>query len=340
MDTNFFTDWKFIGSVAGIVLSGGALPFLITRFKQAPVYDPPMVLPPTDKPEEFPDEPVKVVDEEPEPEDEAVDEKPAEVEPVVERKEAAKDPEPEKPAKKPAEDKGATTTGGISPAIVYLQNLKQQIGNFEKELHDLRTEMLGASQSHDKQFKELLAVVKKIAERGVVSAASGANPAPKPMPAAVSKPAPAPAPKPAPKPAPAPAPKPAPAPAAAKPAPAPAPKPAPAPAPKPAPVIDVELSASSLDPKPGIELSMANEPNPPAKAAPAPAPVAKPVVDIADQAAHDIASTLEMRLESVGGAASQTKPAAPAAKAPDKKPAEPPEDDILKPTGKGPVWPV
>ncbi|PJB26623.1 MAG: hypothetical protein CO113_02345, partial [Elusimicrobia bacterium CG_4_9_14_3_um_filter_62_55] len=33
---------------------------------------------------------------------------------------------------------GQTISGGISPAVVYLQNLKMQMEHFEKEIHQLR----------------------------------------------------------------------------------------------------------------------------------------------------------------------------------------------------------
>ncbi|MBI5242107.1 MAG: hypothetical protein HY922_00320 [Elusimicrobia bacterium] len=49
-----------------------------------------------------------------------------------------------------------TTTLGLSPAVVYLQNLKAQMEHFEKEIHQLHGDVVGMAQRHDNQFDALL----------------------------------------------------------------------------------------------------------------------------------------------------------------------------------------
>src|SRR5687768_15218957 len=44
---------------------------------------------------------------------------------------------------------GETLSGGISPAIVYLQNLKTQIEHFETEIHELRAQVSKFANQHD-----------------------------------------------------------------------------------------------------------------------------------------------------------------------------------------------
>ncbi len=65
---------------------------------------------------------------------------------------------PSAPAKKPEAGglTGKTMIGGVSPAIVYLQNLKMQIEHFEKEIQQLRGDVSGFVQKHDSQYSNLL----------------------------------------------------------------------------------------------------------------------------------------------------------------------------------------
>ncbi|MEK7743894.1 MAG: hypothetical protein AAB578_05860 [Elusimicrobiota bacterium] len=96
-------------------------------------------------------EPVKVVSGHPE-----------EAKPKVAAAEPAKPPPasapPPLPEKKPEAGglTGKTMIGGVSPAIVYLQNLKMQIEHFEKEIQQLRGDVSGFVQKHDTQYSYLL----------------------------------------------------------------------------------------------------------------------------------------------------------------------------------------
>ncbi|MFH1723653.1 MAG: hypothetical protein ABII00_03415, partial [Elusimicrobiota bacterium] len=130
------------------------------------------------EPVAFDDEPVKVKAE-PADSDETVklapeptavaEEKPPESAPPAEKKPSAAPPAEQKPptappaAQKPAAqltprriNPTATMSGGLSPAVVYLQNLKIQMEHFEKEIHDLRSQVVGFARQHDKEFELLL----------------------------------------------------------------------------------------------------------------------------------------------------------------------------------------
>lgn len=111
---------------------------------------------------------------------------------------AAASPAEKKP--EPAGLTGKTMIGGVSPAIVYLQNLKMQIEHFEKEIQQLRGDVSGFMQKHDTQYSTLL---KRLGDLQGEMHQSGAAPAPR-LPAAAKAPAPPQAPRPvaaAPKPA-------------------------------------------------------------------------------------------------------------------------------------------
>lgn len=301
--------WIYV-CLAGLLLSGAALPFLIKRYRAEPVSGPGGLSPsPEDDPppEELSVEPVKVVD-------------------ASSLKESAPAKEKLTPADPKTLKTGQTMPGGISPAIVYLQNLKLQIEHFEKEIHELRSQVSGFAKTHDQQFHDLLdrmgdmqkelhhqvvaheVQAKPAAAKPAAVQAAAAKPAVKP--AAIQAPVVKQAAKPDSQPAP-----------VAKPVPKPAPKPAPVkakveskPEPKPAP-------AAKPAPKPAVELKSAEVKKAPAKAT-----------------AEEIASTLTLNAPNGPSEKAEQKDA-PAK----KEEAAPPkqEEDILKPEkGKGPVWPV
>ncbi|HBL16542.1 MAG: hypothetical protein A2X36_00940 [Elusimicrobia bacterium GWA2_69_24] len=255
--------------------------------------------------------------------------------------------QPELPPKEAAPRRGtasATTTGGISPAVVYLQNLKIQMEHFEGEVKGLRTQLLGfaqkqdkESQKHDKEFLVLLKTMGDFqkdvrqqmdATQAALQQATTRAPAPEPEPkpqrrARAAGPAPEPAPEPVVVPAPEPAPE-----ISVAPAEAPAPEPAPA---EPVPV----LAAEPPEPAPQEAPVAAAEP---------PAPEAAPQEVSGAASAEDIAATLTLTLPD----AVAQEPAAAAAESPalTLEPAaapatQAPEDDPLRPPkSKGPVWPV
>jgi len=208
---------------------------------------------------------------------------------------------------------GQTISGGISPAVVYLQNLKMQMEHFEKEIHQLRAQVVNFAHKHDQEFEILLKKMSEFqADLHQETSAKLPRPAAPPSPVPVAKPAPVPVAKPAPvpvaKPAPVPVAKPAPV-SVAKPAPAPVAKPAPvsvakpAPAPKPVeePSIDFSLEPATQKIEPRIEL-----------------PAAKTAKE---ESAQDVADSLSLSV-----------------------PAADEKNDVVDPLkpepGKGPVWPV
>ncbi|MEK9144948.1 MAG: hypothetical protein AAB339_05000, partial [Elusimicrobiota bacterium] len=95
---------------------------------------------------------------------------------------------PPAPEKKPeaAGLTGKTMIGGVSPAIVYLQNLKMQIEHFEKEIQQLRGDVSGFVQKHDTQYSNLL---KRLGDlQGGMHPQTSPSPAPPgPPPAAQAK---------------------------------------------------------------------------------------------------------------------------------------------------------
>ncbi|MFA6317234.1 MAG: hypothetical protein WC943_07440 [Elusimicrobiota bacterium] len=235
------------------------------------------------------------------------------------------------PAAAPATPRPKSETtfpGGISPAIVYLQSVKNQLDILEKEVAGLKA--LAAKQTGQEDL-----ILKKLGELSdqikAVRSAPAAAPV-QPRPAAVAAPAqsrpvtrpPEPSSAPAPVPTPVPAPVPVP-----LPVPVPAPSPAPAPSPVDAVITVPSLTASPVAtaPEPVIASPLA-DPAPgsvaPVEASPAPpAPAAEPAV-------------------------SPPGPSAPApAQAPGPAPivldgipqqGEAPAEN--KPSRKGPVWPI
>lgn len=358
-----FSDIWALAAGAGLLISLGALPFLFKRARAASAGPLPSVMaPPVSGLDALDDEPIPVVKavpaaeaEEPKPvaKPEPRNEKPAsEAEKPAPQAEKAAVPASEMTMQAGADlqqtakkaEKGPTT-GGISPAVVYLQNLKIQMEHFEKEIHQLRTQMLAYTQTHDKEFKLLLDKL------GELQSGIQGRPAPAAAPAPAPKAAPAPAPKvvAAPKPAPAPAPAP-------KPAPAPEPKPAPAPAPKPAPVaepkpepkvesseqptIQIELGAR---PAPGMTKTAAKpapEPKPEPKAAPAPAPATEPTLAVAPPPADEKTVVIPPPAKKAEPETAEQIAAGLSLKFPGGEPLVPPAEEEPNPGAKGPVWPV
>ncbi|PJA17118.1 MAG: hypothetical protein COX66_05500 [Elusimicrobia bacterium CG_4_10_14_0_2_um_filter_63_34] len=148
---------------------------------------------------------------------------------------------------------GQTISGGISPAVVYLQNLKMQMEHFEKEIHQLRAQVVNFAHKHDQEFEILLKKMSEFqADLHQETSAKLPRPAAPPSPVPVAKPAPVPVAKPAPVPVAKPAPVP-----VAKPAPVSVAKPAPAPKPVEEPSIDFSLEPATQKIEPRIELPAA-----------------------------------------------------------------------------------
>ncbi len=350
MTNMLFDIWVYVG-IFGFIGSAVAFPFLLSRYRQAAAVDMHGSDEVLDALEEV--DPVAVVEE-------TNPGKSVETVATAEDSPKAEAPKAEHPLKKAAREgaaevpsslkTGQTTAGGISPAVVYLQNLKLQMEHFEQEIHSLRSQVVGFAHKHDQEFDILLkkmtefqtelhhemsdqpAAVKQPAPIAAKPAPVAAKPAPvaakpapvaaKPAPAAVkppTKPVPV-AVKPAAQPAPvvkqAPVAKPAP---SAKPAAAqPEVKPAAAPVAKPAPA-----------PEPAIELSIAPEK----------APAGEPKLDIVVEPAPAAEPELEIAAEKPKEDTPQDVADSLSLSVPDAD--EGKDDDPLKPdTSKGPVWPV
>ncbi|UPT72871.1 MAG: hypothetical protein M0D55_13195 [Elusimicrobiota bacterium] len=165
-----------------------------------------------------------------EPDKEAESSAPAQIRPVYVPEESAPaakvkaheetKPRAAEPDTKPGEYAGpdrrkdpANTTGGISPAVVYLQNIKGELSNLHDDVRKLAKRVddeLGAVSTRDEALIERLAELTRAVESmktaaaapAAVAAAPAAEPAPKkvrkePVAAPKTEPAPAPAPAPA-----------------------------------------------------------------------------------------------------------------------------------------------
>ncbi|MFA5138793.1 MAG: hypothetical protein WC728_06115 [Elusimicrobiota bacterium] len=344
MLTALLGDTFFYASGGGLLVSAIAFPFILKRFRAAPASsvspDIPMDL---REPPAFvePVEPVRVVEAEPEEAPPKPAEKVADVEIPAET--PVKTPPPQVVPEPKKINPSITLTSGLSPAIVYLQNLKIQIEHFEKEIHQLRGQILDYAKKHDDQFGD---IVKRMGsmqaeihqqmhapEASPEAAQHSGSSAPAvhaqvehPVSQAV----------------------------AAASVSAPAPEPAPAPQASPEPAIVMQEDAPQLAQVPSVQIEETTALPPAPAAAPAPqavsvaientvalpaaqvVPIAEPTMPIqitpedvkpapapAREAAEDIAQSLSL---SVPG-----QPAAESAEG---------EDDILKPRAKGPVWPV
>ncbi|MBI3299162.1 MAG: hypothetical protein HYZ75_13420 [Elusimicrobia bacterium] len=343
-----FSDVWAVASGAGLLLCLAALPFLYKRARAASSALPGLVRAPID----VDDEPIPVVKEpaaQPAPQPvEAPAERPAaapkDAEAALPRDSArsakAAEPAPQpqsqaQPQPAPADRDTKTSTGGTSPAVVYMQNLKIQMEHFEKEIHQLRSQLAGFAQMHDKEFKILLQKMSEFqAELHGQVGAAHAPPAAAPIPAPAPAPAPAKAVPVAAKPAPAPAP--APKPVAAVPAPAPAiplakppaaasaPAPAPAPVPVPVPKPAVQAPAPAPAPAPKPVTQPIPEKTVPVNLAAAEKTLVMPPKKADAETPEQIAAGLSLRVP--GGEAQPLTP--------------PPAEEDPAPGSKGPVWPV
>lgn len=168
----------------------------------------------------------------------------------------------------------ASTTGGISPAVIYLQNIKVELADLHKDLRALAARVdseLAAVSTRDEALIDRLGELAR-----AVESMKAAEPA-KPEPAAkkARKAEKAPELEPAPEPAPEPEPEPAPVVLAAAPEPEPVPEPKAAPALSPNETMRLELGALVSPPAPLEPKIPAAEPEP-ASALPKPPPEEKP----------------------------------------------------------------
>jgi outer membrane biosynthesis protein TonB len=207
------------------------------------------------------------------------------VAPVMVREEKAPEPAParvasveSKPAETPAyagpdrRKDPANTTGGLSPAVVYLQNIKLELDEIHKEMRALAKRVddeLGGVASRDEALIERLADLTRSVEALKTSVPASA-------PAAAPEPQPEPKPEPVVE---------APKPKAEKPAPKPKAEPKPplelsmpeaVPAPKTEPVAEAPKPAPSPDETIRMELGNLISPTPAPAPAPADAPAAEP----------------------------------------------------------------
>lgn len=201
-------------------------------------------------------------------------------------------PKPKPDAEAPRRDP-ANSTGGISPAVVYLQNIKIELADLHKDLRTLAKRVddeLASVSTRDEALIERLGELTRAVEgfkAAQAEAAPAPAPAPEPAPRKARKEKAAPAPEPAPEPAlvlekapePAPA-EPAPAPVKAEPAdvvvevlPPPAPDAIPEFKREPSPDETIRMDLSALvspEPKKAPAVEPAPEPAPAAEPAPEP----------------------------------------------------------------------
>lgn len=320
--------WAFAG---GALLCGAALPFLIKKARTAgaePLAGSISV--PTSFVE---DEPIPVLKT-------PKAEVPAEPAPVVfPPPAAAPAPAAERPDR-------ANVTGPVGRGEKFVGEIMGRMSHFESEINQLRSQVQGFAEAHDKEFKVLLQKMGEFQAELHKEMQSRASAVPAAKPPAS---APAPAAKP---PATAPVPAVKPPVAAAAPSPAPAPKPAPTPTPAPvakppaaAPPVAAPAPAPAAVPPPasgGIELGPPRFATPAPKPAPAPAP--KPAVeptapiDPAAAAAAAAEKTVVMppRAAEPAGLSLRAPGGEPQSMVP--PPAVQEEDPGLG--SKGPVWPV
>lgn len=254
--------WFYISS-AGLLVSGALFFFLLGQYRAAAdAADEAHVDEPVETPATVPVRPVYIPDEpessKPLPVAAAPAPAPAPVTvPVSPAPAPAPTPAPEKA--KDALSTGSTTTGGISPAVVYLQNLKNQMDELGVELRGLSKKVAAVSDRDEaliERLAELTRAVEELKSAGVAAASAPEAPAPK----RGRKAAPPPEPEPALTPAPAAEPAPAPAAEVQLAAPAPAAEAAPAPVPEPAapaPELKIELGTT-----PGTGAPVAAAPSP------------------------------------------------------------------------------
>lgn len=299
--------WFYISS-AGLLVSGVLFFFLLGQYRAAAeaadqpepeaAAEPHAVVRPVYIPEDTP-APAKVASV-------VHEDKPAEKPAEKTAPAATPAPAPAPAAATPDSKRRENTTGGINPAVVYLQNIKNQLEEIHKENKELAKRVEAITSRDEALIERLSELAQAVAElkSAAPAAAPAAEPAPAPKRAKKAAAEPAPAAAPVAEPAvvveavPAPAP---------EPAAAPAPEPAPAPAPATPPTLTIEPTTAA-----GVSGSKKNEPT--------------------AETLFNPDETMRLNLkpaEEAKAAPAETKPAA--------EPAEEPEAD--KPR-RGPVWPV
>lgn len=303
--------WFYISS-AGLLISGILFFFLLGQYRVASeaadategaesaeaVHDAdkeassPAAIRPVYIPEESPSPKVVSHSEKPEPKPEPKAKPDAEF-PAPERR---KDP--------------ANTTGGISPAVVYLQNIKVELADLHKDLRALSKRVddeLSSVSARDEALIERLGELTR-----AVEAMKASTPAPAPAAEAAAEPEEAP--KPARK----------------------ARKAEKAPEPEPAAEVVVEAPTPAAEvvletPKPAAEVSIEVLPPPPAEEPP-------PVAEVKAGPSPD--ETIRLELGSlIAQQPVKAEPEAPAAVEPAAEPAKEEAPPVEKPR-RGPVWPV
>ncbi|TBR24946.1 hypothetical protein EPO15_03060, partial [bacterium] len=168
-----FSDVWVLASAAGLLFSAAALPFLIKKARSATASPLPgaMTVAPFEE-----DEPI----------------------PVVKEPKAEKAPEPApapvdaSPARAETPDR-ANVTGPVGRGEKFVGEIMGRMSHFETEIHELRSQVQGFSEAHDKEFKLLLQKMTDFqAELHRDLQARAASPAPAPAakpPAAAPKPA-------------------------------------------------------------------------------------------------------------------------------------------------------
>jgi pyruvate dehydrogenase E2 component (dihydrolipoamide acetyltransferase) len=229
--------WFYISS-AGLLVSGALFFFLLGQYRAAAdAADEAHADEPIETPATVPVRPVYIPDD-----SEPTRPLPAAA-PAAAAQAPAAAPEPAPAKKEPAA--GSGSTGGISPAVVYMQNLKLQMDEVEVEVRGLAKKVAAVSERDDALIERLGELTRAVEElKGLVLEP------PTPKRRKTDK-APAAAPEPA----------------------APAPEPEPAPAPAAEPVAEMKLAAPepAAAPEP-VAAAPASEPEP----APAPAAQTEP----------------------------------------------------------------
>lgn len=294
--------WFYISS-AGLLISGILFFFLLGQYRVASEAADATEEQAAEKEASVPDvavRPVYIPDEAPS----------AKVASHADAPEAKPEPKPEpkpKAEETPIERRRdpATSTGGISPAVVYLQNIKVELADLHKDLRALSKRVddeLSSVSTRDEALIERLGELTRAVEglKAAAPAADEENPKPARKPRKAEK--------------------------------LPEPEPEPAPAPEPEPAPEVVVAA----PKPAEEVSIEVLPPPPVdEPLPLPEPAAPAKTISPDE-------TIRMELGSIiapQAAAEEPRAEAPPAAAEPAEPAQeaPPAEE--KPR-RGPVWPV
>jgi hypothetical protein len=221
------------------------------------------------------------------------------------------------PAPAPATNppKKTDSTGGLSPAVVYLQNMKTQMDRLDKDITGLKTLAGQHAAQSETILKRLAELTQKLESLPAAPAAAApATPLPSTLELAPATPAPAPEPE----------------------------KPAlvieperPAPKPEPAP-MKLESAPAKSEPLRTIELEVAAA-APKAEPAPAPADADKTMIIEPTVAPIKLSDTKSIPLPKPQGLEEAGASPAPAAEPAKEAPAETP---VPKPARKGPVWPI